>query len=91
MFFEALFQAPDEAGFDGKGRPVMIVGGLAFVLAIIGLSCYIKNVMKNDELEQARRIEKNKEKPRFKVTEAAVIVGIELRTESQDTTQSSLP
>ena len=44
--------------------------------------------MKNDELEQARRVEQNKQKPRFKVQGPAVTVGV-VKTESQDSTQSS--
>jgi len=53
-----------------------------------GVAFYIKHVMKNDELEQARRVEQKKQKPRFKVQGPAVTVGV-VKTESQDSTQSS--
>merc|ERR1712157_188181 len=48
-------------------RPILIGGGVVFLLLILGVAFYIGKLMKKDQIEQLKMAAEKKEQPKFKV------------------------
>ena len=48
-------------------RPILIGGGVIFLLLILGVAFYIGKLMKKDQMEQLKMAAEKKEQPKFKV------------------------